>query len=203
MVELTWAQLATFNVVLIVAIASPGPAMLMATQTSLSAGRAAGIAVGAVLGLMAAIWTMMALLVFWRGLRAAPLLVRRRQGRRGCLSSIHRVPDVEESGVPAKAMIKPAGRAFRQGFLVNLFNPKSVLFAAAVLVTVFPAGPGLADSIVIVANHFLVEIAFYTALAFGMSTQAVAKRYMQAKIHIDRAAAAVLGALGVRMLLSR
>ena len=61
----------------------------------------------------------------------------------------------------------------------------------------FPAGPGLADSIVIVANHFLVEIAFYTALAFGMSTQAVAKRYMQAKIYIDRAAAAVLGALGV------
>ena len=61
---MTWAQLVTFNVVLIVAIASPGPAMLMATQTSLSAGRTAGIAVGAGLGLMAAIWTMMALLDF-------------------------------------------------------------------------------------------------------------------------------------------
>ena len=56
------------------------------------------------------------------------------------------------AGVPAKALIKPAGRAFRHGFLVNLFNPKSVLFAAAVLVTVFPAGPGLADSIVIVVK---------------------------------------------------
>ena len=56
-----------------------------------------------------------------------------------------------------------------------------VLFAAAVLVTVFPAGIGLADSIVIVANHFLVEIAFYTALAFGMSTQAIAKRYLRSK----------------------
>ena len=52
------------RVVLIVAIASPGPAMLMATQTSLSPGHAAGIAVGAGLGLMAAIWTMMALLGF-------------------------------------------------------------------------------------------------------------------------------------------
>ena len=38
--------------------------MLMATQTSLSAGSAARIAVGAGLGLMAAIWTMMALLGF-------------------------------------------------------------------------------------------------------------------------------------------
>ena len=101
------------------------------------------------------------------------------------------------------AIPEPTGRAFRQGSPVNLFNPKSVLFAAAVLVTVFPAGSGLADSIVIVANHFLVEIAFYTALAFGMSTQAVAKRYVWAKNYIDRAAAAVLGALGVRILLSR
>ena len=130
--------------------------------------------------LMAAIWTMMALLGFGVVFDLFPFLF-----------------------VGTKAVIKPAGRAFRQGFLVNLFNPKSVLLAAAVLVTVFPAGPGLADSIVIVANHFLVEIAFYTALAFGMSTQAVAKRYMRAKTYIDRAAAAVLGALGVRILLSR
>lgn len=86
---------------------------------------------------------------------------------------------------------------------MNLFNPKSVLFAAAIVVTVFPAGIGVADSIVIVANHFLVEIAFYSALALGLSTQAVAMRYMQAKIYIDRAAAAVLGALGLRILLSR
>ena len=78
-----------------------------------------------------------------------------------------------------------------------------VLFAVAVPVTVFAAGMGLADSIVIVANHFLVEIAFYTALAFGMNTQAVAKRYLRAKIHNDRVGAAVLGALGVRILLSR
>ena len=37
---------------------------------------------------------------FRRGLRVVPLLVRRRQGRRDCLSSIHRVPDVEECRRP-------------------------------------------------------------------------------------------------------
>ena len=61
---MTWPQLATFNVVLIVAIANPEPAMLMATQTSLSAGRTGRISVGAGLGLIAAIWTMMVLLGF-------------------------------------------------------------------------------------------------------------------------------------------
>ncbi len=200
---MTWAQLATFNIVLIVSIASAGPAMLMATQTSLSAGRAAGIAVGAGLGLMAAIWTMMALLGFGVVFELFPFLYvgAKAVGAAYLLYVAYRM--WRGAGVPARAVINPTGRAFRQGFLVNLFNPKSVLFAAAVLVTVFPAGIGLADSIVIVANHFLVEITFYTALAFGMSTQAVAKPYLRAKIYIDRVGAAVLGALGVRILLSR
>ena len=177
--------------------------MLMATQTSLSAGRTAGIAVGAGLGLMAAIWTMMALLGFGVLFELFPFLYvgAKAAGAAYLLHIAYRM--WRNAGVSAKALIKPTGRAFRQGFLVNLFNPKSVLFAAAILVTVFPAGISLADSIVIVANHFLVEIAFYTALAFGMSTQAVAKLYMQARIYIDRAGAAILGALGVRILLSR
>ena len=137
---MTWTQLATFNVVLIVAIASPGPAMLMATQTSLSAGRAAGIAVGAGLGLMAAIWTMMALLGFGVVFELFPFLYvgAKFVGAAYLLYIAYRM--WRSAGVPAKAVIKPTGRAFRQGFLVNLFNPKSVLFAAAVLVTVFPGG---------------------------------------------------------------
>ena len=36
-----------------------------------------------------------------------------------------------------------------------------------------------------------------------MNTRAVSKRYMQAKTHIDRGAAVVLGALGIRLLISR
>ncbi len=177
--------------------------MLMATQSSLNAGRTAGITVGAGLGLMAAIWTMMALLGFGVVFELFPFFYvgAKAAGAAYLLYIAFRM--WRSAGVPAKAAIKPGGRAFRQGFLVNLFNPKSVLFAAAVLVTVFPAGISVTDSIVIVANHFLVEIAFYTALVFGMSTQAVTKRYMQARIYIDRAAAAILGALGMRILLSR
>ena len=151
---------------------------------------------GAGLGLMAAIWAMMALLGFGVVFELFPFLYVRAKivGAAYLLYIAYRM--WRSAGVPTKAVVKPTGRAFRQGFLVNLFNPKSVLFAAAVLVTVFPVGIGLADSVVIVANHFLVEIAFYTALAFGMSTQAVAKRYMRAKIYIDRLAAAILSALG-------
>ncbi|WP_420634358.1 LysE family translocator [Candidatus Palauibacter sp.] len=58
--SMTIGQLLAFNVALLFAIASPRPALLMAVQTTLRSGRAAGIAVGAGLGLMAATWTLLA-----------------------------------------------------------------------------------------------------------------------------------------------
>lgn len=198
---MTFEQFMAFNVVLLVAIASPGPALLMATQTSVSAGRAAGIAVGIGLGLMAATWTMMALLGLGVILQLFPVLyvAAKIAGAAYLLYVAYRM--WTEASVPATAQVKPAGRSFWQGFFVNLCNPKSVLFAAAVLVTIFPAGIDVADSIIIVTNHFLVEIAFYTALASFMSTPAVAKRYLLAKTFIDQVAAVILGSLGIRILI--
>ncbi len=196
-------QVLAFNLVLAVAIASPGPALLMAVQTSLSAGRMAGIAVGFGLGTMAAAWTAMALLGLGAVFRLFPAVhtAAKIAGAAYLLYLAWRM--WRNAAAPVHARTAAAKRAFRQGFLVNLLNPKSVLFAAAVLVTVFPAGLDAASSALIVANHFLVEIAFYSALAFCMSTEAVARRYMQAKRHIDRAAALILGGLGLRLLLSR
>ena len=51
-----------FNLALLAAIASPGPALLVAIQTSVRSGRRAGMATGAGLGLIAAGWTLTALL---------------------------------------------------------------------------------------------------------------------------------------------
>ena len=104
---------------------------------------------------------------------------------------------------PINVRVPPARQAFMQGLLVNLLNPKSALFAAAVLVAVFPTGLSVAESFVIVVNHSLVEVAFYTTLAFCVSTQVVSNRYLRAKAHIDRGAALILGALGFRLVLAR
>ena len=196
-------QILAFNLVLAAAIASPGPALLMAVQTSLSTGRRAGIAVGAGLGCMAAAWTAMALLGLGAVFRLFPTVyaVVKIAGAAYLLYLAWRM--WRAASAPVHARTAPAKRAFRQGFLVNLLNPKSVLFAAAVLVTVFPAGLGAADSALIVANHLAVEVAFYSALTFCMSTEAVARQYVRAKRYIDRIAALILGGLGLRLLLSR
>ena len=200
---MTLGQLLAFNAALLVAVASPGPALLMATHTSLSAGRRAGAAVGAGLALMAATWTMMALFGLGAVFSLFPAFYVAAKVLGGAYLVYVAFRMWMRSSSPVGARPRPATHAFLQGFLVNLFNPKSVLFAAAVLVTVFPAGLGIGDSLAIVANHFVVEVAFYSILAASMSAPAVARRYMRAKRWIDRGAAAVLGALGLRILLGR
>ncbi len=200
---MTWEQLVAFNIALLVAIASPGPALLMATHTSVSRGRTAGIAAGVGLGSMAAAWTLMALLGLGVVFELFPMVYIAAKVLGGAYLLYLAYKMWRNASAPITARIPPARHAFRQGFLVNLLNPKSVLFAAAVLVAVFPAGISIADCFVVVINHFLVEVAFYTTLTFCMSTQAVSERYMRAKAYIDRGAAIILGALGIRLVLNR
>jgi threonine/homoserine/homoserine lactone efflux protein len=87
--------------------------------------------------------------------------------------------------------------------LVNLANPKSVLFAAAVLVVIFPAEMSLGARLAVALNHFVLEVAVYAALAIALSTPAARAGYLRLKAWFDRIAAAVLGALGLRLLLER
>ncbi|MXW37689.1 MAG: LysE family translocator [Acidobacteria bacterium] len=200
---MTLAQLLAFNVTLLVAMFSPGPALLVAVQTNLSSGRRAGIAVGCGLGLMAATWTLMALIGFAAVFELFPAAYAgaRIAGALYLLYIAYRM--WRGASAPAGALPEPARRAFRQGLLINVFNPKAVLFAAAVLIAIFPGGLGAVNSALIAFNHLLIELSFYTALAFCLNTEAVAGRYLRAKTWIDRGAAAVLGALGLRILLSR
>lgn len=199
---MTLGQLLAFNIALLFAIASPGPALLVAVQTTLRSGRAAGIAVGAGLGAMAATWTLLAAgglgLVFER----LPWLYGSMRTA-GALYLFYLAYRMWTSAAkPPHARAAPNRYAFLRGILVNLSNPKSVLFAAAVIIAIFPAGLSLANGLVIVANHLLVEIVFYATLAFCMSTPAVAERYMGAQLVIDRAAASILAALGLWIAVS-
>lgn len=199
-------HLLAFNAALIAAVVSPGPALLVAIRTTLEAGRPAGIAIGCGLGLVAAGWTLMALLGLEGIFRLVPWGYAAVKTA-GALYLIHIAIGTwrnARAGVAAEA--RPARgvrRALRDGALINLLNPKSVLFAAAVLVVIFPAGLSGAEMGIVVANHLAVELVFYGALAWVMSAESVRRRYLAAKLWLDRAAALVLGALGLRLLVDR
>lgn len=200
------AHLIAFNLTLLAAFLSPGPAMLYALRATLAGGLWAGIATGAGLGLMAAGWTLAALL----GLGAVFVLVPWAYGALKLAGAAYLIWLAvglwrSTSGPAPDAAAQPTRRALARGFaggvLINLANPKSVLFAGAVLVVIFPAGLSPAQTALIVTNHFVLEVAGYAVLAIALSRPAVRARWLRARLWLDRGAALVMGALGVRLLL--
>ncbi len=197
-------HLIAFNIALLAALLSPGPAMLMAMRTTLSTGRRAGILFGLGLGAVAACWTAAALMglnvifqmfpLAYTGLKlagAAYLIWL-------AISTWRHAPDpVAETGAA------PASNSVLAGALVNLANPKSVLFASAVLLVIFPPDMTLGGKMIVVVNQFLIEALAYALLATLLSTGPARNGVLRLKPALDRITAIVLGTLGLRLLLDR
>ena len=192
-----------FNIALLAAIASPGPAFLLAVRTALVKGRNAGIRLGTGLGLMAAAWTGAALLGLDGLFRLFPWAYTTVKIAGAVYLLYIACATWKGARKPVSGEARPASRDFAEGVLLNLSNPKSVLFAAAVLIVIFPPDLGLAEKAFIVANHFLVELVCYSLIAVVLSTRAVSERYLRAKTWLDRAAAVIMGALGIRLLFQK
>lgn len=200
---LTLAELVAFNTVLLAALLSPGAAMLFITRATVTGGRAAGIATGIGLGTAAAMWTLAALL----GLEAVFTLfpwtyTALKIG--GALYLIWiAIQTWRHAHTPLGEAPLPKGRAVLSGMLLNFGNPKSMLFAAAVIVVVFPKGLAAADIALIVMNHWALELIIYTGLALVLSTPHIRRGYVSLKPIFDRIAATLLGALGLRLILEK
>ena len=197
---MTFEHLIIFNIALLAALASPGPAFLVMIRTTLNAGRTAGIALGCGLGTVAALWTLMALLGLDTVFKIFPWAYTTVKiiGALYLLYIAFKMWRSADDVLETEA--KASKHAFFQGVLINLLNPKSVLFAAAVLVVIFPKGMTFVENTTVVLNHLIVEWIFYTAMAIGMSTKTVSAFYMRLKKYIDRVSSVVLGALGARLL---
>src|SRR6056297_2039918 len=198
-----WTHLLAFNLTLLAALAAPGPALLFALRQSISGGFAVGLATGAGLGLMAALWTGAALLgleVVFRLFPAAFVAMK----LTGAVYLMWIAWQLwRDARQPVGETPHPKGRAFVDGLLVNLANPKSVLFAASVLVVIFPAGIGPGVKLLVVINHFAVELLAYGAFAAVLSTSRARLGYLRLKPVVDSVAAAILGLLGLRLLAGR
>jgi len=198
------AQLIAFNLTLLAALASPGPAMLVALRTTLVSGRRAGILLGLGLGTAAAVWTLLALMglnVIFILFPWAYLVLK----LIGAAYLIYLAISIWRSAATPLDTSLPGVKKhqFLRGMLVNLSNPKSMLFASAVLVVIFPRDLALADKALIVANHMMVEWIAYAGFALALSTKSARDGYLRLKPVFDRVAATVLGALGLRLLAER
>ncbi len=199
--ELT--HLIAFNLTLLAAMAAPGPALLFALRQSITGGFRTGLATGLGLALVAAGWTGAALLGLEAAFRLFPwaYVILKLLGAAYLMWIAWGLWKTAHAPLPDSAT--PGARAFLGGVLINLANPKSVLFAASVLVVIFPAGLGLPQKGLIVLNHFIVEAVVYAGFAALLASGPARAGYLRLKPLFDRIAAVVLGALGLRLLFAR
>ncbi len=200
---MTIEHILAFNAVLIVSILSPGAAFLMAVRSSVANGRRAGIATGLGLSLMASLWTLAALLGMDAVFALFPWAYAALKIGGAAYLIYLAIKTWRSATAPLGHAPKAQGRAFIDGFLVNLGNPKSVLFAAAVLVVIFPPTLTGAQIAFVTLNHLVLEIIFYTTCAVILTAPVARARYLRIKPVIDRTAALLLGGLGLKLLLQR
>ena len=195
------ADLLLFNLALIAAWLSPGPAFLVVTQTTLANGRRAGMAAALGLALTASIWTLAALLGLEILFEVVPWAATALRIAGAAYLIWIAIETWRTAREPLAIIPHAQGRAFRRGVLINLGNPKSILFAASVLVVIFPPNLSWLQIATITANHLLLELVLYAALTALLARPAMARGYARLKTVFDRVAAGVMGTLGLRLAL--
>ncbi|MEL7013986.1 MAG: LysE family translocator [Pseudomonadota bacterium] len=197
------AHLLLFNVTLLAAMATPGPALIFAAKQAATGGFRTGLMTGIGLALVAAGWTAAALWGLDLVFRLFPpaFLALKTAGALYLLWLAWRMWQTAHEPLDDDAPSRT--RAFWSGVVVNLSNPKSVLFAGSVLVVIFPAGLDSSDKLIIILNHFCVEVSVYALLAATLASPPAQAAYLRTKPILDRITALILGTLGLRLLLGR
>jgi threonine/homoserine/homoserine lactone efflux protein len=187
---------------------SPGPAFVLTVRTAVAGGRdaawapIAGLALGATLWCAAAIWGLQAVFL------AAPWLARALPLAGGAFLLYLAVmiwrgaatppPRIDGTGTGASH----AGGGFLPAFVLQVTNPKIMVFFGSIFMAVLPAQMPLWVELTIVAMIFVNEFVWYGIVATVFGSAPARAAYGRAKLWIDRAMAVLLFGLGIRILLA-
>ena len=199
---ITAASLVTFIVTISLAILTPGPAIIACTRTAAARGRSAALPYALGLAVGASLWCLFSLSGLSLLFRLMPQLftLLKLAGGLYLLWVALKMWRHAADPLPQTAGIA-AGPGFWSGMALNLSNPKPALFYASVLLLLFPRLHGVIGPAFIYAVALGLEVAFYIAIATVMSTGPVRRRYFAAKPVIDRVAGAVIGTLGLTLII--
>lgn len=196
------AQLVVFMTAVSVAIITPGPAILACAQAAISRGWRATMPYALGLAVGASLWCLLSLLGLSVLFRAVPQLYVVVKVAGGLYLIWIAVQMLRHAGhVPEAADTGRSAPGFMAGLALNLSNPKPALFYGSMLLTVFPQLHGFAGPAVIYLAALACELTFYTLVTTLLSTAPARRAYLGAAKAIDRTAAALIGALGLTLII--
>lgn len=184
--------------------AVPGPNNFMLMRLGMRRGRAAALAGGAGTVLSCLVWCGLAVLGLAALLKAWPwlYLVLRTGGGLYLIWFAIAIWRAKPTAAEAEP-VDPQGSvqdAFWQGFLINMTNPKSVLFFASIFSAyVGPDTPAWVHWAA-VGDVTLVCAIWQVAMAFLFSARAPAAAYARAQRPLDRIAAVLMGGFGLSLI---
>ncbi|MCX5496745.1 LysE family transporter [Kaistia dalseonensis] len=191
---------------LLIGAISPGPSFVYVVRTSVARSRVDGLAGAVGMGVGAMIFGALALLGLRTLMTEAAELYRvlRIAGGLYLVYLAYRI--WRGAGEPvAVASLEGAVRAtpfrsFAMGLLTQLSNPKIVAVFGAIFAALLPPDHPRWLDLALPPLIFLQETAWYALVAFAFSSPRPRAFYLRAKVWIDRAAGAVIGVLGLRLI---
>ncbi|HEX6842057.1 MAG TPA: LysE family transporter [Stellaceae bacterium] len=186
---------------------SPGPSFVFVVRTSLALSRRDGIAsalgmgVGgvvfaglALLGLQAVLAKIAWLYVALRLAGGCYLLYLATRLWRGATEPIV-VRDTTDRRPPGRL------RSFCLGLATQLSNPKTAIVYGSIFAALLPPAPPAWVLVALPPAVMLIETGWYSIVAAAFSSERPRAAYLRGKRWIDRASGAVMGALGLRLVI--
>ncbi len=184
---------------------SPGPSFVFVVRTAVAQSRTEGLAAALGMGVGAMLYGTLAVLGLRTLMQDGGLLFSALKLAGGLyllylawkIWSHAADPIAVETG--GAATTNPR-KAFTLGLLTQLSNPKIVAVFGAVFAALLPANPEAWLYWVLPPLIFLQETVWYAIVALAFSASRPRALYLGAKRWVDRAAAAFIGVLGVRLI---
>ncbi len=195
-----------------VAVASPGPDFALVLKNTLSSGRKVGIATAFGIGMGILVHLSYTLLgigfilskseglytaIKWAG--AAYLLYLALVSFKSQKSPAEDVEPIETQAIKNPSS-KEIRRGLRQGFIVNVLNPKATLFFVAIFTSVVSPNTPMTSLLLYAAWIFVYVIVWFSMVAWAFSGHRITHWYQQQGYLIDRLMGVFLLLLAVRML---
>jgi threonine/homoserine/homoserine lactone efflux protein len=197
--------LATIAVVQLMAVISPGQWFLFIARTAVVEGRQAALMATLGMGIGSCVWAVAAMLGMAIVLQQAAwayALLRVAGGLYLVYLAVmlwrHAAIAMEVGEGPSRRV--RAWAALRDGFLIQISNPKVVVFFGSIFFALLPALSPPWVMAAAVAIVFVNEVSWYATVSFLFSARRPRDAYMRLKAPFDRVMAGTLALIGAKLI---
>ncbi|MDQ7049685.1 MAG: LysE family translocator [Enterobacterales bacterium] len=202
--------LATVNMI---AVASPGPDFAMVLKNTLQSGRKHGIATafGIGLGILVHLtYTLLGIgfilsksaliyaIIKWAG--AAYLVYLAFMSFKSAKKEIKNTTNLTKTDTLPHVSKGPIALGLKQGFLVNVLNPKATLFFIAIFTTIVNPATAMSSMLLYALWIFVYVIAWFSLIAWAFSGPKILNWYQQHGYYIDWLMGVLLLLLAIRIV---